>query len=430
MEPAENIQQIDQKIIRKDVLAVAEYSSILHSFVDVDQFINFCLDAILSLLHASSGSFFLWDERAKELILRSVRNDREEQMRGIKMKLNEGVTGWVADKGCWLLVKDMASDDRFANLRNNANRKYDTFSFLSLPLIAGNRLLGVINITEKINREPFVQDDLDSGKAFATHIALAYENLRTKKSFQIEQQGLEQKIENLERLLKQQADYVYVGKLASHLAHDLGNPIDATRRYVNLALSQLDENSPAREYLLKTKQGIKRTVRIIRGLLAYSRATGKTRFMKTEIHTLLDQALDLFAQDSKSHEIKIQKQYLGREIFVEENGLLAVFQNLFKNAFDAMNGTGDLGVGTIVNDDQVTVQIKDTGCGIPKHLADKVFDPFFTTKEEDEGTGIGLSICKEIVERCGGKIFFESKEGSGTVFTVTFPFERRNKNKP
>jgi signal transduction histidine kinase len=96
--------------------------------------------------------------------------------------------------------------------------------------------------------------------------------------------------------------------------------------------------------------------------------------------------------------------------------------NLARNGMEAMDPKGVLTLETRVNEDRVELMIKDTGGGISTSQIENLFVPFFTTK--NHGTGLGLSLCLSIAERHNGKIAVESQEGVGTVFTVSFPFEK------
>jgi signal transduction histidine kinase len=96
-----------------------------------------------------------------------------------------------------------------------------------------------------------------------------------------------------------------------------------------------------------------------------------------------------------------------------------VFWNLFLNAHQAMPKGGDIQIRTTRKEDQIQIEISDSGAGIPEEIINKIFDPFFTTKSK--GTGLGLSLVHKIIEAHEGRIFVNSKEGEGTTFTITLP---------
>ena len=109
------------------------------------------------------------------------------------------------------------------------------------------------------------------------------------------------------------------------------------------------------------------------------------------------------------------------EIHCSPSQINQVFLNLITNAADAIDDQGEVLIRSWTENDQVSVSIADTGCGIPDDVMDKIRDPFFTTKSVGKGTGLGLSIVDRIIESHGGELKIESEVGKGTVITVTLP---------
>ena len=106
--------------------------------------------------------------------------------------------------------------------------------------------------------------------------------------------------------------------------------------------------------------------------------------------------------------------------------LQQVFLNVFLNGIEAMSNGGELSISTSIEGDNVRIDIRDTGIGIPKENLEMIFDPFFTTKEVGKGTGLGLSVSFGIIEKHHGSITAESREGKGTTITVLLPRVKSN----
>ena len=98
-----------------------------------------------------------------------------------------------------------------------------------------------------------------------------------------------------------------------------------------------------------------------------------------------------------------------------------VFMHLIQNAADAIEGKGEVWIKTWMEEDSVKFSVRDNGKGIPRNVLSKIFDPFFTTKPVGSGTGLGLTVSHQIIDRHGGKIEVESEVGKGTEFVVTLP---------
>ncbi len=398
----------------------------LHStspyYSNPDHFLEFVLDSTLSVVKAHAGSLFLWDDSKKALVLKSARGPYRNRLAHVHVRLREGISGWVGGNGCSVLVKDIQADQRFSQVKRAG--QYKTDSFISLPLIASNKLLGVINVTERESLAAFTEEDFERARVFAQYIAIAYENMRLAAKHKIENQQLGDRVARLEQTLRDQEALVSVGRLASNLAHELNNPLDSIRRYVNLALDQVMEDSVARQYILNAKEGIRRAVQVIRGLLQYTRETGRIERREAEIHRVLRDSLESVVKDQGFEGIKIETHFKAPAAIVSDCGLMFVFRNLFKNAHYAMKGVGTLTVETHLENERIVVCVSDTGSGIPEAVKRRLFEPFFSTKKE-EGTGIGLTICREIVQKCGGDISFDSQMGVGTQFVIHIPCKKK-----
>jgi len=141
---------------------------------------------------------------------------------------------------------------------------------------------------------------------------------------------------------------------------------------------------------------------------------------RVEIPKELDSLLTLYTNKTK-YGVRIEKDY-GCPGLVKgnRNQLNQVWMNLIQNALQAMDFRGTLGLSVREGDSRIVVEVRDTGPGVPAHLREKIFEPFFTTKKSGEGTGLGLDICRRIVEKHGGRIELESEPGR-TLFRVLLP---------
>ena len=107
-------------------------------------------------------------------------------------------------------------------------------------------------------------------------------------------------------------------------------------------------------------------------------------------------------------------------IVADRKQLQEIFFNITRNAEQAIKGSGEITIRAFQSNGKVQVEIEDTGEGISSRDLEQIFDPFFTTKEPGKGTGLGLFIVKQIVEKNNGEISVKSREGKGTVFTLLF----------
>jgi two-component system, NtrC family, sensor kinase len=173
-------------------------------------------------------------------------------------------------------------------------------------------------------------------------------------------------------------------------------------------------------------EGAERIRDVVRNLRLFSRLD-EAEFKKIELHEGIDSTIRLLSRHYGSGRIKLRRDYAKLPPITCYAGQLnQVWMNLLVNAAQAVGDCGEVSITTKALGDCAIVTIADNGCGIPAADLRHIFDPFFTTKPVGEGTGLGLSISYGIIERHGGKIAVESKEGVGTTFSIELPFEPRD----
>jgi signal transduction histidine kinase len=376
-------------------------------------FLNNTLKEIMSVVKAECGSLFLFDSGNKELVLNSFYNSMNLHLNGLRQKIGEGISGKVVDIKQPILVKDITNDSRF---RRNGYQHYRTNSFIAIPLYSSQGLLGIINLADKSSGEPFSENDLEVAVTISRYACLTIDTFDSCAGLKNEKEALDKQKLLLEK-------YASVGKLAAGVVHEINNPLDGVIRYANILLAQMEHNSIAREYLLEVKKGLRRIANITKSLLDFSHqvnATASQIKKYVNLHELIEESLDEFSERLNGN-IQVDKRYAESLPRILDLGLSHIFNNVIKNALDAMPDKGRLEIYTNINDSLVEVSFKDSGVGIPDEVKERIFEPFFTTKSIDKGTGLGLAICNEIITKYEGRIKVESLAGKGTQFTILIP---------
>jgi two-component system NtrC family sensor kinase len=216
-----------------------------------------------------------------------------------------------------------------------------------------------------------------------------------------------------------------IGELASGVAHELNNPLTTVIGYAQLLIESKDVPDHIKSDLDKVYQESQRAAKIVQNLLSFARRR-KPEKIYFEINNLVQKTLDL-----RSYELKVNNVSLYvnlkpdiPDIKADYHQIQQVILNMLINAEQSLaevRRRGKITVTTGAVKDRVRISIADNGPGISQSDMDRIFDPFFTTKEPGKGTGLGLSVCHGIVTAHGGKIYAESDEGKGTVFTIELP---------
>jgi two-component system, NtrC family, sensor kinase len=220
-----------------------------------------------------------------------------------------------------------------------------------------------------------------------------------------------------------------VGQLAAGVAHEIGNPLAAILGYVDILRSDLAGKgdmplSDRQDALDRVKAETQRIHRIIRELLEFSRPSHEDP-ISTDPLRVVQSAQALLAPQSRFREVRVvtvPATELWPQVMVAQSRLVQVFVNLLMNAADAMAGKGTIVVSCLEEKGKVLLTVVDEGPGIPKENRRKVFDPFFTTKPVGQGTGLGLPVCRSIIESFAGTLeLAPGKDGEGAKFVITLP---------
>jgi signal transduction histidine kinase len=382
------------------------------SQAQIKNFLKDSLLEIMSILNAECGSLFLFDGQNKELVLESFQNSKKISLGGIKYRMGEGVSGKVIESNIPVLVKDINSDRRF---HKNGYAHYHTNSFISVPLVSPDGLIGLINIADKSNHEAFSEKDLEFASTLAEYACIIAYNLDLSEKLRLEKEELDRQKSLLEK-------YATVGKLAAGVVHEVNNPLDGIIRFTNMLLAQVDMHTVMHEYLVEIKRGLSRIENITKSLLQFSHQVNSSPAKQSysDLLMVIDDSVGAYASQIAEN-IKVNLRLSAPAIRIMDLGLSHIFVNLLKNAIDAMPHGGVLDISTELLDEKLIITVGDTGTGMPASVIEHIFEPFYTTKAHDKGTGLGLAICREIINRYDGSLTVESAVNQGSVFTIKIP---------
>jgi GAF domain-containing protein len=329
-------------------------------------------------------------------------------------------------------------------------------SYIGVPIVAGNKSLGVISVQSKERGNRFTESDQRLLTTIAANVGIAIQNAEAYQKLQAALTDLR----SLQEQLVQQEKLASLGQLTAGIAHEIKNPLNFVNNFSELSVELIDE---VREELLsEQKKGESKNLvealsilddielnlqkihehgtradSIVKSMLQHSRG-GSGKIEPTNLNTLLKEYANLtfHGMRASKNPINVDMQFELNED-IDEIPLIAedfsrVLVNLCNNAFDAMRDKLNseskiknseeykpvLTVRTLQSDKVVTIEIEDNGPGIPEEMKDKILQPFFTTKKGTDGTGLGLSITNDIIKAHGGTITIDSEPGQRTTFKI------------
>lgn len=237
---------------------------------------------------------------------------------------------------------------------------------------------------------------------------------------------LEQQLKAMQLQLLQAQKMSSVGVLAASITHEFNNILTTVINYAKMGIRHKDAATRDKAFDKIMAAG-QRASKITTGMLSYARHHGDRR-EPMDLVPLVEDVLVLVEKDLQRFRIKLVTQYESRPwASVNSGQVQQVLMNLIVNARQVMESGGTLTVGVRTNTEtgHGEMSIRDTGGGIPAEKLRRIFEPFYSTKTLNEqgqgGTGLGLSLAKDVMESHGGRIRVDSAVGAGTTFTLKFP---------
>ena len=219
-----------------------------------------------------------------------------------------------------------------------------------------------------------------------------------------------------------------LGEMAAGIAHEINNPLAIIVGYNHIVRELVKRDESDKSEILRNLNKIQETTdrisKIIQGLKTFSRNSTTDARKWVPLSVIVVNTLEFCSQRFKNHGIDLILDPIPPlELFCRDSQMIQVLLNLLNNSFDAVQELPDqswIRLGFVVNKDLFSIQVTDSGPGIPAGLADKIMQPFFTTKEVGKGTGLGLSISKGIVDEHAGQLRF-NRHSPQTQFLIEFP---------
>jgi two-component system, NtrC family, sensor kinase len=227
----------------------------------------------------------------------------------------------------------------------------------------------------------------------------------------------------LQQQMIQNEKMAALGHLAGNIAHELNNPLTGIRSLAQILVQQVEKETNQYKDLVEVERAAERCQSIIRILLDFSTGGVKNKTV-VSLNDVVQKTLPLLktAMGRFQQEIELSENEL--MVLVEPQLLQQVVFNLVKNACQALGEKGLIRIETRMLEGQAQLIVSDTGSGIPPEIKSQIFDFFFTTKNPGQGTGLGLSMSKSIIDEFGGQISVESELGEGSQFKVVLPLAK------
>lgn len=285
------------------------------------------------------------------------------------------------------------------------------------PMIRQDRLRGILYLSEKVDHQAYSSGDFAFLDLLMDQFTVSLDNAFLYES---EQRTNDQLVVTKQRLAVAEK-LAALGQMAATIAHEVRNPAGIIRNYVTLLRPVLRDHRTEAEYLDVINDELGRIELFVQSLLGAFHPNQVTPRAIT-IDSQIEAVVGFLRPRLEQHQVVVTSQFGDSTpaVRAEPEALRQVLLNLILNAIDAMPNGGILSFSATVDLDRVHLAISDTGPGILPEVLDRLFDPFVTTKPEGDGSGLGLSICRSLLERFDAQIGAKNlpAPSTGAVFTL------------
>jgi two-component system sensor histidine kinase HydH len=404
---------------RDNLRNLVQLSSLVNSSLDTQEVLNNALMSVEQVVNAEVSSIFEVDKVKGELFFRLARGPGSEKIKTLRLRIGEGIAGWVALTEKPLICANPYLDARFSR-HFDAQSGFQTRSILCVPLKSQDRLMGVLEVLNKKDDQGFHEDDLEVLTMLGNMIGPALENahlysrLKEKLSFPAEElKVLEDKLLQTERLAA-------LGKLSQGVAHEVRNPVMIIGGFARRLLKHLIADDPAKEMITPILHQVHRLEQMVAEIEAFT-VLLEPDLKPQDLARVIDQVVAASAEALEQRQIAVERRVppdLPR-IPLDERLMSQALLHLIDNAMEAMPNGGQLTLAVTPEPKGLRLILTDTGVGIKPEDMAYLFDPFFSSKPD--GTGMGLTRVHQVISDHRGEIQITSVPQQGTEVNIWLP---------
>ena len=406
----------------KKLQKLLDISLYLGSTLDLKELLNRITNAFKEVLNTEDASIMLYNEEEDKLYFYQLTNLADEiVLKEVILKMGEGIAGYVAETKESLIVNDVQKDGRHDKRADKSTGK-TTKNLIAIPVKYQERFIGVMEGINKIEGD-FNEVDLKLALSFGNIAAVALENAKLHEE-------TSNNLKRIKELEEAKSEFISV------ISHELNTPITPIQGYLDMILSRFEQLGP---------DNIRNFLEVIKGRVSHLHMLIKDLFIVNEVHELrtnlymkevdirniINEKIKLWDKEKATHKIILKEgeNIKSFKIEADPDKLGHSLYHLLDNAgkFSEMGKTINILLDKVILNDKDFIQIiiKDEGIGIEEEYQEKIFDNFFQisagSTREYGGLGIGLFICKKIIDVHNGNIFCRSKPGEGSQFYIQIP---------
>ena len=401
---------------------IFEITRSLSASVDLETYLQSILSAATELTESESASILEYDEASQEFTFKSVPWFHRDAVSTARVPLSGSIAGWVFLNIRALAIDDVANDSRHYD-KIDELVGFQTKSLLGVPIILHGRPVGVFEVFNK--KKNYTGEDILIVETLASLASTALQNDMLEKSIMSSQ-------EEARELDQLKNEFIAI------TSHELRTPLGLILGHATfLRVLVAGDYQEQVDAIIRNASRLKEIIESLTSVDNYETGGSMIRSRRVSVARIIEDVVSSFHEMAMNKRVTVKTEIPeGRELWVDVDSskISIVLSNLLKNALTFTNEGGHVVIRCEQKPEYVTVTVQDDGLGIPAKDLPRIFDRFYQVESHltrrHGGMGLGLSVAKVMIEMHGGRIWAESKEGEGSIFTFLLPSNKKVEETP
>ena len=408
-----------EELYHRELETLLKFGTLINSSLNIEVVLDNAMKWAEEFIGAEASSIYEMGDEKNELFIRLARGEKKGPVKGLTLKVGEGIAGFVVQNGQPIVIQDVRKEGRFSDKFDKLTG-FITRSMICVPLILRDKTVGAIQVLNKKSDTPFTDVDLQVLTTVAPQIAVAMENAKLYQRLETKFELTSEELKTTQEKLFRSERLAAMGHLVQGVAHEIRNPVTTIGGFAHRIKKNEIESARLKKYMDIIIDESARLENLVDQVREFSEVQSAD-LIPNHLDPVLDEIIKKFETRVKTKGITLVTDLTNDNLLIKMDmpQLVSALSQVLENALDSMQDGGTIKINAEREDDHLLIRVSDTGCGIEKGQLEAVYDPFVTSKTR--GAGLGLTMVHQIIMNHHGDIKISSELNKGTTVTIQLP---------
>ena len=408
-----------EELYHRELETLLKFGTLINSSLNIEVVLDNAMKWAEEFIGAEASSIYEMGDEKNELFIRLARGEKKGPVKGLTLKVGEGIAGFVVQKGQPIVIQDVRKEGRFSDKFDKLTG-FITRSMICVPLILRDKTVGALQVLNKKSDTPFTDVDLQVLTTVAPQIAVAMENAKLYQRLETKFELTSEELKTTQEKLFRSERLAAMGHLVQGVAHEIRNPVTTIGGFAHRIKKNEIEGARLKKYMDIIIDESARLENLVDQVREFSEVQSAD-LIPNHLDPVLDEIIKKFETRVKTKGITLVTDLTNDNLLIKMDmpQLVSALSQVLENALDSMQDGGTIKINAEREDDHLLIRVSDTGCGIEKGQLEAVYDPFVTSKTR--GAGLGLTMVHQIIMNHHGDIKISSELNKGTTVTIQLP---------